>query len=85
MDILEVFGWLKDQAPVIVVMGVVIYWLSKQLIKERDRNDQLTENVIKIATLWEAKSQSLSEDDKEFKKEIYEKLSEITIILKTQK
>lgn len=84
MELIEVFNWLKLQAPVIVVMGIVIWWLAKQLVKSQTKNETLTENVIKIATLWEAKSQSLSEDDKEFKKEIYEKLNEIATILKTK-
>lgn len=84
MELIEVFNWLKIQAPVIVVMGIVIWWLAKQLVKSQTKNETLTENVIKIATLWEAKSQSLSEDDKEFKKEIYEKLNEIATILKTK-
>ncbi len=84
MELVELFQWLKIQAPVIVVMGIVIWWLAKRLVSAEERNKDLTENVIKIATLWEIKSQSLSDDDKQFKKEINDKLTEVVAILKNK-
>jgi hypothetical protein len=84
MEVTDIWDWLKDQAPVIVVMGVVMWWLAKRLVKSETRNEKLTEQVIKIATLWESKSQSLSDDDKEFKKDIYKSLQEIVAIIKSR-
>lgn len=76
--------WLLDQAPVIVVMGLVIYWLQKRLVKAEDDKDKLSENVIKLTTLWESKASELGEDDKEFKEKVLESLNEIKITLKTK-
>ena len=84
MELVELYEWLEEQAPVILVMGIGIVWLQRQLMRCQKRNEILTENVIKIATLWETKSQSLSDDDTKFKREIYEKLNEISTILKVK-
>jgi hypothetical protein len=77
-------SWLLDQAPVIVVMGVVIWWLAKRLTKAEDEKKELAANVIKLTTLWEAKTIELTTDDeisKEFRKETISLLKEIKITL----
>jgi hypothetical protein len=77
-------SWLLDQAPVIVVMGVVIWWLAKRLTKAEDEKNELAANVIKLTTLWEAKTIELTTDDevsKEFRKETISLLKEIKITL----
>ena len=77
-------GWLMDQAPVIAVMGVVIWWLAKRLTKAEDEKDKLASSVIKLTTLWEAKATELGTDDessKEFRKEAIDLLKAIKITL----
>jgi len=80
----EGISWLLDQAPVIAVMGVVIWWLAKRLTKAEDEKNELAANVIKLTTLWEAKAIELTTDDevsKEFRKETISLLKEIKITL----
>lgn len=55
----EFIGWLLQQAPVVVVMGAAIYWLTKRLSKaEKDKTD-LAKEVIKLTVLWEEKGDRL--------------------------
>lgn len=79
-----VSSWLFEQAPVIVVMGIVIWWLARRLTKAEDAKDELYNNVIKLTTLWESKASELGEDDKEFKEKVLEGLNEIKITLKNK-
>lgn len=80
----DVSGWLLQQAPVVVVMGIVIYWLSKRLVKSEDEKDKLSTSVIKLTTLWESKASELGEDDKEFKEKVLESLNDIKHNLKNR-
>ena len=48
-------GWLVDQVPVIVVMGVVIWWLARRLEKIEQQKNVLAESMIKLTTLYESK------------------------------
>lgn len=76
--------WLLDEAPVIAVMGVVIWWLAKRLTKAEDEKDKLATSVIKLTTLWEAKATELGSDDEnsiQFRKEAIDLLKEIKITL----
>ncbi len=70
-------NWLIEQAPVIVVMGVVIWWLAKRLVKSETEKDEMAKEVIKIATLWELKANKMDEEEKTTKKEILTLLQEI--------
>jgi len=79
-----ILGWLLDQAPVIVIMGIVIWWLQKRLIKSEEDKTDLSNAVIKLTTLWEAKANELgneSDEEKQFRKETLALLNEIRIKL----
>tara|TARA_R110001632_G_scaffold67464_1_gene158442 strand:+ start:1373 stop:1618 length:246 start_codon:yes stop_codon:yes gene_type:complete len=76
----DISSWIFEQVPVIIVMGVVIYWLAKQLIVINKQKDQLSKEVIKITTLWEIKADKIGVKDKEFKKEVIELLNKIKFI-----
>lgn len=78
-------AWLLEQAPVIVVMGVVIWWLAKRLVKSESDKDEMSKDVIKITTLWEMKANKMDEDEKTTKKEILILLQEIKTSLLTKK
>lgn len=75
-----IMTWLFDQAPVIIVMGVAIWWLSKRLAKAETEKDKLSNNVIKLTTLWETKATELGKEtdgEKSFRKEAIDLLKEI--------
>jgi hypothetical protein len=55
----DLVSWLVQQAPVVVVMGAAIYWLSKKLNKAESDKDELAKDVIKLTTLWEEKNDKL--------------------------
>ena len=73
----DIITWLLQQSPVIVVMGVVIYWLAAQLKKANEDKDNLSKDVVKLTTIWEEKYQN--EGNKEDK--IIELLTEIKAIV----
>lgn len=73
----EIGPWLLEQAPVVVVMGIVVYWLAKRLVKAEADKDLLSKEVIKITTLWEVKAGKMDEDDKAIKQQIISSLNEI--------
>lgn len=81
----EIGGWLIEQAPVVVVMGVVVWWLAKRLVKAEDDKENLSKEVIKITTLWEAKAAKMDEDDKATKQQILTLLNEIKASLPNKK
>ena len=78
----EIGVWLLEQAPVIVLMGVVIWWLAKRLIKSQSEKDELAKDVIKVATLWEEKSEKLEENSTKTKEQILELLRDIKMLVK---
>lgn len=69
--------WLLQQAPVIVVMGIVIWWLARQLTKKDSQLTDLSKDVIKLTALWETKAEQLTTDEKELKNRILDALHEI--------
>lgn len=73
----ELWTWLIQQAPVVVVMGVVIYWLSTRLTKAQDEKDILSRDVVKLTTIWEEKYQ----DNNHKEEEIIKLLTEIKTIV----
>ena len=73
----ELTKWLFEQLSVVVVMGVSLWWLSRRLIKAEEEKDKLSQDVIRITTLWESKASSLGEMDKEFKEKVLDLLKEI--------
>ena len=81
-------NWLVQQAPVVVVMGVIIYYLAKKLTKAEAEKDEMAKNVIKLTVLWEEKSDKLdAKADKQSEKsdadsqQILELLRDIKILL----
>lgn len=81
-------GWLFDQAPVIIVMGICIYWLAKKLTKAESEKDKLSSSVIKLTALWETKATDLSqesEDAKKFRREAIQLLKSIKKTLDNKK
>ena len=78
----ELTKWLFEQLSVVVVMGVALWWLSRRLIKAESEKDKLSQDVIKLTTLWESKASSLSEGDKEFKEKVVNLLNEIKGMVK---
>lgn len=51
----SVLTWLLQQAPVIVVMGIAVWWLAKKLLKAEEDKDTLSKDVVKLTTIWEEK------------------------------
>lgn len=70
--------WLFKQAPVVVILGVIIWWLADRLKKVEAEKSVLAENVIKLSTLYQAK------DDKNdlANKEISDQLTVIINLIK---
>lgn len=63
----DLSSWLIQQAPVVVVMGVVVYWLAKRYEKaEQDKSD-LAKEVIKLTVAYETKLDNDKEKDAEIK------------------
>lgn len=78
----DIAVWLLEQAPVIVVMGAVIYWLQGKLNKAEEDKDSLAKDVIKLTTLWEEKSSEIDQNGIKAKEQILELLRDIkTLVL----
>ena len=82
MEKLELGAWLLQQAPVIIVMGIAIYWLVKAFQEERKRNRNLSDKVVELCTLWEHKAGQLNDIEKNEKRQILELLIEIKELVK---
>ena len=81
----ELGPWLLEQAPLTVVMGTVIWWLSQRLSKAEKEKDEISREVIKLATLWERKTEKSEEDDDVLKQQILKSLDEIKTLLNHNK
>lgn len=73
----ELLPWLLEQAPLTVVLGVIIWWLVKKLTKVEKDRDEISKEVIKLATLWEKKTEQSEDDEDELKRQILHSLEEI--------
>ena len=73
----DIFPWLLEQAPLTVVLGVIIWWLAKKLEKIETERDEISKEVIKLATLWEKKTEQSEDDEDELKRQILHSLEEI--------
>jgi len=69
--------WLLNQAPVIVVLGGVIYWLQAKLGKAETDKDSLARDVIKLTTLWEEKNNTVENNTAKIEGKILDLLREI--------
>ena len=77
----EIGFWLLQQAPVIVVMGVVIWWLADKFNTSEKNKDDLAKDVIKLTTLWEEKSSKVDDKNEKDNDKILELLQEIKFIV----
>jgi hypothetical protein len=73
----ELTKWLFEQLGMVVIMALVIYWLQRRLVKSEQEKDKLSQDVIKLTTLWETKATALGEGDREFKEKVLNLLNEI--------
>lgn len=73
----EIFNILLKQAPLVIFMGAAIWWLVKQLVKKDGEHQRLTQDVVKLTTMWEEKASKMGESDEVFKKEALRILTEI--------
>lgn len=81
----EVGAWLLEQAPVIVLMGVIIWYLAKKLDKSEHDKDDLAKDVIKVATLWEEKNDKMDDISEKHREQILELLRDIKMLVKNKK
>lgn len=87
----DLLSWLLQQAPVVIVMGAAIYWLSSKLTKAEKDKDNLAKDVIKLTTLWEEKSDKyeiksdkLYEKNSKINEQILELLRDIKLIVNSK-
>ena len=73
---IDMGNWLLQQAPVIVVMGIAIWWLVRQLAKKDKQLLQVSKSAIELATKYETKCEYLSGKNKESHQEIMTLLKE---------
>jgi hypothetical protein len=81
-----VLGWLLEQTPVMVVMGLVIYWLQNRLKTVEDKKEELTKDFTASLNALESLHKKLGEDGKEdatTKQLMLQKLTEIKTIVST--
>jgi len=84
----EISKWLLEQIGMVVVMGLAIWWLARRLVQAEKEKDKLSQDVIKLTTMWESKASSMTdelEEDKKRKDLIIALLSEIKGMLTTKK
>lgn len=67
---INIGSWLLEQAPVIVVMGVVIWWLARQYLRKDKQLTQVSEKAIQLSTKWEEKAEYYGNKNRESHKEI---------------
>lgn len=81
----DIWTWLIQQSPVIVVMGVVIYWLAKKYTKKDEQLETLAKDFIQLSVKWHdwlEKGLTANKDDAQ---KIIEKLDEIHEIISKRK
>lgn len=79
-------GWLIEQAPLIVVLGIVIYWLQGRLKESETEKKELAKDVNDLIGMWERSAKKMSDDNKDesnVKQKILSMLTEIKTILNT--
>lgn len=80
MEEMSVLKYLLQQAPIVVFMGVVIWWLAKRYEKKDQQCEKLSIDIISLASHWEEWLRN--NDIPGAHKDILEKLEEIKDILK---
>lgn len=65
-----VLNWLLQQAPVIIVMGVVIWWLAKRYESSEKDKTELAKEFIKLMVSVESKMDLDKYDNSEIKNQL---------------
>ena len=78
---MDIWSWLVQQLPVVVVMGIVIYIQRRDYVKERDRNNELSDKVVELTTIWERKVAEQEQQYKGKEDEVKGALGKIEILL----
>lgn len=81
----DIWTWLLQQAPVIVVMGVVIWWLAKKYTDKDKQLETLAKDFIQLSVKWHDWLEKGLTANKEDAQKILEKLDEIREIVERKK
>lgn len=65
MEQINIWEWLIQQAPVIVVMGIAIYYLATKLTKAEKDKDELAKEVIRLTSIWEIRLNDSKNNDRD--------------------
>lgn len=65
-----VLNWLLQQAPVIIVMGVVIWWLAKRYESSEKDKTELAKEFIQLMVSVESKMDLDKYDNSEIKNQL---------------
>ena len=81
----DIWTWLIQQSPVIVVMGVVIWWLAKKYTDKDKQLETLAKDFIQLSVKWHDWLEKGLTANKEDAQKILEKLEEIKEIVERKK
>lgn len=81
----DIWTWLIQQSPVIVVMGVVIWWLAKKYTDKDRQLETLAKDFIQLSVKWHDWLEKGLTANKEDAQKILEKLDEIREIVERKK
>lgn len=81
----DIWTWLIQQSPVIVVMGVVIWWLAKKYTDKDRQLETLAKDFIQLSVKWHDWLEKGLTANKEDAQKILEKLDEIRAIVERKK
>jgi len=81
----DIWTWLIQQSPVIVVMGVVIWWLAKKYTDKDRELETLAKDFIQLSVKWHDWLEKGLTANKEDAQKILEKLDEIREIVERKK
>jgi hypothetical protein len=85
MESINLWGKLFEQVPVIVVMGVVIWWLARKYESKDKQLETLAKDFVQLSVKWHdwlEKGLTANKDDAE---KIMDKLDEIREIVERKK
>ena len=63
----DLLAWGIQQSGIVLVMGVVIWWLAKRYSDSEDEKTELAKNVIKLTVAYENKLDRDQLSDQEIK------------------
>lgn len=81
----DISSFLSQQIPVVVVMGIVIYWLQKRYTAKDEQLEKLANGFIEVSTKWHDWIQAGHNSNKAEAEKILEKLEEIKEIVEKRK